>query len=72
MKRCQRQGNKNYCELNRCNFFVILVTMVLGDEKDWQYFDKTIFPFRIAKLPVLKNQEKWENRASAETVLEQY
>ena len=55
---------------SKVQFVVFLGDMVFdgGNEKHWQYFDRTIMPLREAKLPILPvlgNHEYWGNRAAA-------
>ena len=57
-------------------FLVFLGDMVFdgGNEKHWQYFDRTMMPLRETKmpiLPVLGNHEYWGNRAAARSYVQE-
>jgi len=61
---------------SNAEFLVFLGDMVFdgGNEKHWQYFDRTIMPLRAAKLPILPvlgNHEYWGNRAAARSYVEE-
>ena len=66
---------KNIAE-SKMRFVVFLGDMVFdgGNEKHWQYFDRTIMPLREATLPILPvlgNHEYWGNRAAAKNYVEE-
>ena len=61
---------------SRIRFVVFLGDMVFdgGNEKHWQYFDRTVMPLREARLPILPvlgNHEYWGNRAAAKNYVEE-